>query len=82
MRIRDELLKDFGTAGLPASSDPNINNTTGARQATGEETFPFTPRPVPEYKALPTNLPETVSVGETVRRSLASTNIGPAEDEQ
>lgn len=45
--MRDELLKDFGTAGLGASDDPNINNTTGAS--------------VPRTIGLPSELPSLFS---------------------
>jgi hypothetical protein len=82
MKTRDELIKNFGTAGLPASSgDPNINDTTGARAS-----FPSgEPSTLPslfagEYSAPPSNLPEQVS-----QATIASENrerwhnIGPGD---
>ena len=68
--IQDELLKDFSTAGLPASDDPNINHTTGARvpRAIG------LPSELPslfagEHTAGESNLPMQVSQREILRQN-------------
>jgi hypothetical protein len=63
MKHRDDLLKNFGTAGLPDSDDPHINHTVGARVNIGESTAPFPPTAT-EYKQPPTTLPTQVSQSE------------------
>ena len=65
--MKDELFKDFGDAGLPDSDDQNINNTSGARQATGERTSPFPP--AIEYRQPASNLPVQVSQREILRQN-------------
>ena len=96
--MKDELFKQFGTAGLPdSSSDPNINNTTGARASfpTGE------PSTLPslfagEHTAGESNLPEQVSqatiladnrqrwgnIGPGDRAPFAGTTVPEADNEE
>jgi hypothetical protein len=66
--LKDELIKHFSPAGLPNSDDPNINNTVGARQSTGESTPPFPPTAT-EYKQPPTTLPTQVSQSEILAQN-------------
>ncbi len=82
MKTRDELFQYFGTAGLPeSSSDPNINNTTGARASfpTGE------PSTLPslfagEHTAGESNLPEQVSQSTIASENVSLWhNIGPGD---
>jgi hypothetical protein len=82
MRMRDELIKDFGQKGSPANSyasaaEPN-DNTYPARMnlSMGE------PKDLPslfggENAGPPINLPERIAASESARRSDRSTNIGP-----
>lgn len=76
MNHKDELIQDFGSEGLGTSADPNINNTVGARQATGENTAPFR-GPISEYKQPESRLPMSISQSEIASKARTYTNIGP-----
>jgi hypothetical protein len=75
--MKDELIANFGTAGLGASDDPNINNTVGASAPTEIAVAPLR-GPVREYVPPPTNLPESVSAAQVASESRARTyNVAP-----
>jgi hypothetical protein len=78
--MKDELIKHFGTAGLPNSDDPHLNQTTGARVNTGIRTAPF-PSVATEYKQPPTTLPTQVSQSEILAHNESrANNVWTAKD--
>jgi hypothetical protein len=80
--IQDELLKDFSTAGSPASDDPNINNTTGAKVPRAVANWDEVPRlGSTENAGLTSSLPEQVTQSEIAdENERLWGNIGPAKD--
>lgn len=70
-KTKDELFRNFSEQGAPlqearTATHGNLNETEGARQPTGERTFPFAGDDV-EYRPPASNLPERVDA-RTVRQ--------------